>query len=315
MVEVYTSEVTVPELLESPGYGLLENVTWIPGDGAGHWRGGIQYDADCYASSPTVSACFDGGPTEIADKAATWEHDTRGARAFTVFDEWDCPPVGRGLSLDDLNDARDKALRALSASAAFTVERVFWSGDVGNTPAQVFPNLVTISATPVVTGTRGLITLQPAGTLITGGLDVVEGLGLLEEAVAECYHGRAWIHVPSVLLPALSAKNLCYERNGRLFTYAGNRIIVGRGYDSSVGPNGSANATGVTQMYATSPVFAIKDTPRAFGPVESLDRSVNTLKMIAEQTYLLGWHCCLIGVTVTMGGEEAGEVAGPAAAA
>lgn len=318
MVESYTAEVIVPDLLEAPGYGLLDNVTWIPGDPAGHWQGGIQYDAYCYASSPTISACFDGGPTEIADKAATWEHMTRGSRPFTVFDQWDCPPVGRGLTAAVLDDARDRAIRALAASAAFSVERVFWSGDVGNSPAKVYPNLIDINDTPIVTGTNGLITLQPSGTNVTGIVDVVEALGTLESLVAECYHGRAWIHVPSILLPALVAQNLCYERGGKLYTYAGNLVIVGRGYDITQAPDEITHPApqvpgAHAHMIATSPVFGIKSTPRSFGPVESFDRSVNTMKMIAEQTYILGWHCCLISVGVTLGGEAAGSVGDAAA--
>ncbi len=299
-------EVTVPDLLTAPTYGLLDNVTWIPADEAGHWQGGIFWDADCYASSPTISACFDGGPSEIAPKAATWEHMTRGARPFTVFDRWDCAPVGRGLTLDDLERGRTKALQALAASGPFSVERVFWSGDVGNTPAKVYPNLIDISDTPVVTGTRGLITLQPSGVAITGTVDVVEGLARLEAEVAECYHGQAWIHVPAVALPALAAQNLVREKNGKLYTPANNLVIVGRGYD--------VTASTTTQLVATSPVFGIKSTPRAFGPVESFNRSVNTLEMIAEQTYVLGWHCCLITVSVTIGGETAGSVGDAAAA-
>lgn len=315
MVESYTDEVTIPDLLEAPGYGLLDNVTWVPGDSAGHWRGGIFWDVDCYESSPTISACFDGGPADVTAKTATWGRDQRGARAFTVFDRWDCSPVGRGLTQDDLADGQNAALRALSVSAAYTVESVFWSGNVGNTPAKVFPNLITISSSPVVTGTRGLITLQPSATLITGGLDVTEGLGLLEDALADCYHGRGWIHVPKILVSSLAQANLVTERGGKLYTYAGNLVVCGRGYDHTLGPNGVTNPAGVTQMYATSPVFAIKDTPRSFNLTQTFDRNVNTVEAIAEQTYLLGWHCCLIGVTVTTGGVEAGEVAGPAAAA
>src|SRR5690606_13807865 len=105
---------------------------------------------------------------------------------FTVFDQWDCPPVGRGLTAAALDDARDRAIRALAASAAFSVERVFWSGDVGNSPAKVYPNLIDINDTPIVTGTNGLITLQPSGTNVTGIVDVVEALGTLESLVAEC---------------------------------------------------------------------------------------------------------------------------------
>lgn len=91
-------------------------------------------------------------------------------------------------------------------------------------------------------------------------------------------------------------------------TANGNRVIFGNGYPSNVGPNGVANTLGRTQMYATSPVFGLRSTPRVFGPVESLDRNVNTFKFIAEQTFLFGWQCCLTGVTVTSGGLGAGLI-------
>lgn len=305
MTETYTDEITVPDLFEPSPYGLLDNVTWLNGDAAGHWRGGIQYDVDCPEADVTVSGCFPDVPNATANtKVATWEQDTRGSRAFTVFAQWDCSPPGNGLSLADLDAGRDRALKALAISAQFSVERAFWTGAVGNSPAKLYPNLTTISATPVTS--RG-ITIQPAGVAVTGTVDVVEGLGSLEKMAANCYRGRVWIHVPAVLLPSLAARNLCYERNGRLYTYAGNRVIVGSGYLDTFGVNGATNS-GVTQMYATSPVFALRDTPRSPSPKESFERGVNTVHFLAEQTYLLGWHCCLAGVTVTLGGLVSGAV-------
>lgn len=313
MSESYTTEVTVPDLLEYPGYGLLDNVTWLTPDGKGHWQAGMQYDADCPAADVTVSACHPSQPAEVTPKSTTWEHMTRGAQAFTVYDHYECSAPGRGLNLDALDQGRTKALWALAASAQRTAERVFWTGDLSPaTTGTIYPNLVTQDE---VLDSSNRIVIQPSGSLITGGLDVVEGLGRLEDAMSDCYRGRAWIHVPVILVSSLAAKGLIVERSGKLYTWAGNRIIIGCGYADEVGPDGVANAAGVTQMWATSPVFGLKSSPRAFGPVESLDRTDNTLKYIAEQTYLLAWHCCLIGVTVTIGGEEAGEFAGPAAAA
>lgn len=311
MTETYTSEITVPDLLEYAGYGLLDNVVWLSPDEAGHWQAGVQYDADCPAATVTISTCFP-AVTGVAPKEATWEHVTRGARPFTIYDEWDCSPPGRGLNLEALENGRTTALWALAASAQRSAERVFWTGQTLNAPGIVYPNLVTQSQ--VLDGTNRIV-LQPSGALITGGLDVVEGMGQLESAAADCYRGRVWIHVPTVLVAALAAKSLIVEKSGKLYTPAGNRIIIGSGYPATVGPDGAENAAGVTQMWATSPVFGIKGTPRSWNATDSLDRNINTLKFIAEQTYLLGWHCCLIGVTVTIGGEEAGEVAGPAAAA
>jgi hypothetical protein len=288
-------------MLESPGYGLLDNVTWLTPDPAGHWQGGIQYDADCPAGATTVSVCFPGITGDPGPKVPTWLQLTRGSRAFTVYDRVDCSPPGNGLSTDALDEMRADALMALSKSAPRNVERTFWRGNIDNAPGggTVFPNLTTAAQT--FDGT-GRIIIQPAGTLITGGVDVVEGLGRLEAAIANCLRSVAWIHVPVILAASLSARGMLTVQNGKLYTYAGNRVIVGRGYDDTYGQGGAANAAGTTQMWATSPVFGLRSQPRAFTGVEILDRTTNTIKAIAEQTFLLGWQCCLIGITVTTGG-------------
>ena len=171
-------------------------------------------------------------------------------------------------------------------------------------PALNFPNLV--SSGPNFDST-GRILLQPSATLITGTLDVVEGLDRLEEAFANCYPGKGWVHVPLGILSALCAQYLVYKENGRLYTWKGNRIIAGAGYSTAIGPNRTVNTTSITQMFMTSPVFGIKGAPEAWNPVEVFDRGVNTLKFIAEQTFLLGWTCCLIGVQVSTGGVITGS--------
>lgn len=305
MTETYTAEVTVPDLFEAVSYGLVDAVTWIPGDAAGHWRGGIQWDVECPDAATTKSGCFPGIVEQAPQtKSVTWEHLTRGARPFTVYDRMDCSTPGQGTSRADLDMTRDSALRALAQSAPRTVEETFWTG---TTSPYVYPNL---SRTSEVLDPSGLILLQPSAVVPTGTRDVTEALGILEEAMAGCYGGKAWIHVPAILGPALASRGLVVDRNGKLFTTGnGSRVIIGNGYGATHGPDGATNAAGVTQMWATSPVFGIKGQPTTFDTIEMLDRDTNTLQVIAEQTYLLGWHCCHFGVNVSTGGTVAGTVA------
>jgi hypothetical protein len=145
-------------------------------------------------------------------------------------------------------------------------------------------------------------------------VDIVEALDRLEGRFADCYPGEGWLHVPIEIINALCARYLVQMKNGKLYTWAGNRVIVGKGYSPLIGPGGVAPTAGSVWMYMTSPVFGLRSTPRAFDPVESFNRNVNLVEFIAEQTYVFGWHCCIVGAQVTLGGEPAGAVgtAGPA---
>lgn len=306
MTDVYDDRVTVPDLYALTGQGLLDNVVWITPT-TDHWKGGIQFDADCAFTNITISPCISGAPVQIATKASTWDHVTRGARAFTVFGKSNCTPGGS----DWWTTGRDRSLRALSNNGFMSVEATFWTGATNNAPAVIYPNLT--SPGPVFDET-GRIMLQQAAITITGVVDIVEALDRLEARFADCYPGEGWLHVPIDLINALCARYLVQYRNGRLYTWAGNRVIVGKGYPSNIGPGGVAPVAGSTWMYMTSPVFGLRGTPVSFDPVESFTRSVNTVEFIAEQTFLLAWHCCVVGVNVTLGGEPAGLIntAGPA---
>ncbi len=307
MVEAYTSDVTIPDLFEPNGNGLFDNVVWIDAVSGSHWQGGIQYEANCTDSLVTISACYPDGiaVSGIAEKSATWDKVHRGSKAFTIFQEYDCSPAGMGLTLSDIEKAQELAIKALNETASREAERVLWTGATNNSPAINYPNFITTSE---VFDSTGRILLQPSGTMISGAanMDLVEGLGRLEEAASNCYNGRLFIHAPVVLAASLYNQSLITRVSNRWLTANGNRVIFGNGYQSTIGSNGLINAPGVTQMYATSPIFGLRSTPRVFGPVESLDRNVNTFKFIAEQTFLFGWTCCLNGVSVTIGGIEAG---------
>lgn len=301
MPNVY-APISIPDDFTPSLYGLFSAVNWLTNVDA-HWKGGVQYDSDCAKSSITTSPCVSGSPDfSVLTKSATFSHVVRGARPFTVYTEHDCSAPGGGWE-----NIMDRVKTAHSHSAPTLAEQCFWNGSTIK-GAPVFPNLSTTG--PIFDETNRILLQPQSQPLITGsgnvGLDIVEALQRLEFSFAQCYDGVGVVHVPTVLLAALAARNLCYEKNGALYTYRGNRVVVGDGYTGG-GPDGTAAAAGTAWMRMTSPVFGIRGSVEVLGDETAMFfRDTNTIKMIVEQTFLLGWECCLIGVLVTTGGELAG---------
>ena len=48
-----------------------------------------------------------------------------------------------------------------------------------------------------------------------------------------------------------------------------------------------------------SPTLSISE------PRDALDRANNTLTLLAERTFLVGWSCCQFGVSVDLGADSA----------
>lgn len=267
------------------------------------WMLGVKWETVCATGSTTASPCITGTVIDVPAKAATWDHQVRGARAFTVYSEIDCSPVGWW------DMAQASAAAGLTQSEAYQVERTFQSGTAAGLANLIYPNLQT--AGPVLDPIDSSILLQPASTVISGagvGVDVVEGLGRLEAAIAGCYQGgRPVIHVPIQIAEEMWAQHLLVREGTRLKTNLGSLVAVGSGYSPGVGPGGTTAPAGSGWMYATGAIFGYRGQLRLVGSNrDSLDRSENTLKRIAERPVLLGWDCCLAAVLVTLGGEIAG---------
>lgn len=283
----------------APSFDLLSTATQLDLADA-HWRMGIRWEPICPESNGTYDPC-----TAVVDedeeatpapappaKAATTAWQTRAATTFTAYSSIHCSPVGQWDQLSEVNQ------QALIRSEAQFVETAFWTGSVAGQPV-VFPHLAADSEV-----TDGGDLLQPAATEVTTTpQEIAVGLGMLEDAMRDCYPGVATIHMPIRLAALAAADDLIEVRSGRMFTKIGSKVVIGD-YPGT-GPDGAAPDEGTTWMYATGEVFFARErTPTRFNLVESFDRDVNTLEVIAERTYVIGWDCCLFAVPI-----ENGEVA------
>lgn len=284
------------QIVEPPAFTLLPYGLWdaveqrTPGNP--HWQQGVTWIERCPDGGTTYDECLSvtgtGAPPAPAAKSDNVDQTDRGATPFTIFTEFDCSPVG-------LADAATAAADALDRVEQYQVEAAFWTGTAGD-QSVAFPHLA--ADTQVLDSQQ--IVLQPAATTCVTGADAAHALGALEDCLADCYAGQGVIHVPRIALPTLAAWNLIEARDGALFTTAGNRVVVGGGY-TGTGPDGAAPAAGTVWMYATGALFGYRGDVRTFSPRDSIDRSANTMRMIAERTYLLAYECCLLAAHLNLG--------------
>lgn len=300
-------QVVDPPAFTPSRYGLL-SVVERPDPQGPHWQNGVTWTSYCPVNmgSTTYDECIattgapEGAIPEPSTKTDNVDRILRGATPFTAYTKFDCSPVGNA-------DAQRIASNALAQTEQWQVERAFWTGVV-NGRTLAFPHL---AATAQVSDNSGVILQPTTTTAVTGvAVDVATGLGRLEQALANCYGGRGVIHVPLEALPSLDAFGLLRPVGGRdvgsgqfgrqLETLAGNLVAVGAGYPGT-GPNGVDPGTTTTWLYATGPVFMYRSDVKINPFPSTMNRQENTIEMIAERTYVLGFDCCLHAVQVTLG--------------
>ena len=100
----------------------------------------------------------------------------------------------------------------------------------------------------------------------------------------------------------MDAWGIVRQQGAMLKTLNGNKVAVGGGYPGT-GPDGSARTANTCWMYGTGNVFAIRSPIRIRAPqgAKAFDRSVNTMRMIAERTYCLAWDCAHFAVAASLG--------------
>jgi hypothetical protein len=216
-----------------------------------------------------------------------------------VYAEVDCSPV-------DFYGQGDSLVRAaLTQHESWDVEYGFWTGIAGGQGNIVLPHLAS-DAQILDTGVHPII-LQMAATTVTGvGLSPPCALGLLESALVNCLNGAGIIHVPVSVIPVLAAHNLIYRDGTRLKTHNGNLIAAGAGYPGT-GPDGAASPINTAWVYGTGPIFGYRGDVVINSPAQSIDTSINDVRLIAERTYVLGFDCCLFAALVCTECESCGS--------
>ncbi len=277
-------------------YGLM-SVVQTPTDDVDkiHWRNGIMFQGTpCDPAQTTQDPC----PAPSAGFAKPPTSDglpIRGAQTFTVFAELECNPIGYW------DDADARITDLLTSGEARAVETTFWSGAI-NAPTTgiTYPHL---ASDDVVYSSDGLVLLQTAAQVVTGwAVDILQGVGLLEGALARCFGGVGVIHAPREALSAMAESHLIEPRGGTMYTIGGVPVAFGAGY-LTTGPDGTPASPGNAWLYATGPVMMRRSEIRIVaGRAQSLNRSVNTLTMIAERDYNLAWNCCHFAIQVSLGG-------------
>lgn len=305
--------VDPPDFTASP-YGLVTAVQPRPGVD-GHWQMGVTWEDICGGAGVTLDACVTSAPAitgvgVIPPKAPTTGRTLWGATPFTVYLEVDCSPV------DFYNRQEDLMRAVLDRFATFQIERTFWTGNApelnnaSGVPNGVLPHLAS-NAAVVETSIGKSVTLQQAAVVVTGAaLNAVDALGVLEGGLAACLNGVGVIHVPQALAPTLSL--LLTKQGNRLVSPNGNTVVIGAGYPGT-SPTGALPGLGTSWMYATGPVFMYRGAPsvRLMQNGASLNRNVDTVKAIIEQTVLLGYDCCLLAQLVNTSSFFATSVTGP----
>jgi hypothetical protein len=295
-----------PPTLVPRAYGLwsvVEDRSALLTDG--HWRNGLLWEDLCGTGGTSYDDyCLETSPDA---KAANVNRYKFGATPFVAFAEIDCSPVGYS---QEENQALAQA--ALMKTEPYQVERAFWTGTAGGDANLVYPHLAAAAAvvdtTQVVT-----VNLQCATTTVTGSvvLDITEGLGRLEALLASCLAGgRGVIHMPYALGELAFRANAVYADGPQLKTRAGNLVALGAGYPGS-GPDGTSVAN-AQWIYGTGPVFGYRSSPEQFAYRDSIDRSENTVKLIVERSYVLGFSCCCLYATlISLGGLVEGAPLSP----
>lgn len=291
--------VSVRDFMSPPKFEPLQYRLRDAVDGpypyAGHQKLGVQYTPDtCAFPLETSATCVSGiGATKVA----TGSIPNRGADSFVVYTWLDCSLVGMGP--DEVENLKQRTLRAHENNAQTVVETVFWTGGSFNT-VQHLAEDTAVSET-VGGSTVNLQTL--ATVIVTGAVDVVEAVGRLEQAMASCYGGTPLIHMQRGVAVHLAANHILEKKGPRLLTPLGSVVVAAPGYTGS-SPAGVAPTNGTSWLYATGSVKMLQSEPQftAGNASELLLRATNDSVLIVEQRFTFAWDCCHFAIPVSLGG-------------
>lgn len=290
--------MAVPRMIVQPAgftpapYGLM-SVVESRSASSPHWQNGVLWEDVCGPPATTYDLCLTDSPTVTGAapaKTAGPFHEDFAATPFTIYSRIDCSAPGF------YETSEQEAATALSEWEQWQIEFAFWTGIAAGVPNVVYPHL---AANANVFSADDNATLQLAATVPTAtATDPATALGIVENALADCYPGIGLVHIPVELLPRFCEAYVIYRDGGRLRTCNGNYVVAGAGYPNTSPAGAASPLDGSGWIYATPPVFMYRSPLRTISARETLDRDVNTVEALSERTVLLGYSCCLAAAPV-----------------
>lgn len=279
MPSVYPKITIEPPQIERYRGGLYSAANWpeLPGDGQ-RWENGVQYQAETCATATTWAVTC-GTDEEREAKEATLALPLVEGSPFVAYLGVECPLVG--FTLEEFSRL---VRNALDACEQRSVERTFWTGDMGNDPHLADPETVVLGNTDVTP------------------LSLLQGVALLEGYLGDNYCGIGVLHAPRTLAPFAANFGLISGTNPRITTPLGTRWAFGAGYSVNTGPTGIEAAAGTAWIYATGQVNAWKSD--IWLQPDQLEQSFNTLnnnvELFAERAFVLTTECVTAAVRVRL---------------
>jgi len=277
-------------------YGLLSAARSVP-DANGHWQNGTLIRVDPCEPAAVVTGA--GCTTAVHTKVPTGTIGWSAAQPFQVYGAVQCSPVGWG---DDVAELERLATQHLTNGEGRAVEHAFWTGQAQD-GGVIYPHLAADDEV-LLDDMTPVAELQSAAVVVSGGpVGVMEGIQLLEGALAQCYGGEGFIHIPATAVARLSNVGVVREQGGQLRTLLGNTVVVYSSGDRE-GPDGSNPPAGQSWIYATGSVWYRRSPVKALGrrPGDFLARDKNTMFYVVERTYVVDWDCCHLAVLVEIPG-------------
>lgn len=249
-------------------FTLLDAATTIPVDGD-RWRAGAGLEGWPVGPVYVHDGCTTGtmrikeGGGEIASAEAV---------PFTAYLPASCTARSVGPQITEFRARLRQIFEAIEATAA---EKVLVGGE----------GLTQSNGDPIAyLGDANMDTLG------SGAVPPTEGLALLEQYIATV--GAGMIHVPPATATYWAAAGAIQAKGRQMVTKLGTPVAIGAGYIGAQPDGEAAPGDGEDWAFASGPVAYYRETAartEAQSYAQALDRSSNTVSLIAERDYLLLW--------------------------
>jgi hypothetical protein len=227
--------------------------------GDGHWQAGVAWDSlACIDPNTTTDPCINGG---AAPGAKEFEQcpNYQAYKPITVY--FGIKRTGQSY---DVGEAQVR--QVMEDAGEYAIEKYLWEQMVAAEPPVAFPKKYTT------------------------GSPLIDALAAIEGWLGSHYHGTGVIHMNRGAAAALGGTLV---RDGtHLATLTGTPVVAGAGYN-----------LGVLEDPEDEPIVmfgsgAVVVRSGDIDVVSAWNLAINDELVLGERTYVVGWDCALIGITV-----------------